>query len=193
MAKEKKPIYSVLLTICLIVSGLLAAINIVSIVSPETSIWIRISSVLVVLALVAAIIYIAKGYSKDMAWAYFAFLICYIGGLLFSLINSAVLSHNIFSIVIAAIVYGLVIAIAVSKDLGERNSMMFCGIIVLLCVIKFVENSAKHSIISPENDALGTILSIRYASQLLLAILLTVITYAKYLDKADRKREAEKK
>lgn len=186
MINSQNPFYKILVILNTILLIPLLALSYGNVCDSSADWYLRISSAFAMVAMIAAFYYVVMGYTKEHAWAYKAFLISYIGSALFSLYNSAQNSQNMLSVVVASLVFGLIIVIAVSKDLGKAKSFLVCGAIIVLCAVKLADTVVRHPGTWFGGTAFGSMLLIRYISQLLMGIMLTLMTAAKYVDKRAR-------
>ena len=187
---KKSSTYKVLLIISLILLIPTAIISIQNVISSATEdIFLRISGVLAILAAIFGIYYIATGFKKEHAKVFKLYMDCYVLSLFFDLISAGSYGTEILPLILIAIMFGLALVLLLGKDLGKRNSQIFCAIIVILAVGLFLQVIISHMFVEKGGDAYGTLLAIRQSSNLVLSIVVAVMTYAKYADKTARGRE----
>lgn len=141
----------------------------------------QIGSLISIFALVAAFNYLVGKYEKSSAIYYKAYLALHVLVRLITLISVGMLSDNPGLLVINALEFCLAVILLVGKDLGKKVSMILCFVLIALCLVDVPVAFAAR----PENAVVLRVLG-NGLSSLLCAILLTVMTYGKYLDKATR-------
>lgn len=136
----------------------------------------KLEGILDVFALALSFIYLVLGYKKGVANYYKASILI---AAAHALVVTSVASNEptkYVSIISCAICFGLLLGLAFGKNNGKKESLIICGIIVVLRVLGILFNA--NGLTDPK-----TLLII---SQLILAITVTVITVAKYIDKDER-------
>jgi len=128
-------------------------------------------------ALIYAAYYILSGYSKNAAKYFKTYCGVFAVAMLAALAANGTESVGYFSTLFSAIAFALVLILMLSKDLGKELSMYACcGLIACLAVVMIFSASA-----GADTAALGLCLV-----QLILGLTLTLMTVAKYIDKAAR-------
>lgn len=186
MTKERNPFYTVIVVFLAAFMLPLAVMNVMVLLSGLVNVWFRIGAGCSIAALLVALIYVNVGFTKDLSGVYKVFLGCYTLTLFCSLVGTSVSAESTLSTVLAALAYGLVITLAVGKDLGKIRSMFLCVAVVVVSAAQFVENGFLHPELQLGGETLDSLLMIRVASLLAMSVVLGVSTVAKYIDKAAR-------
>ena len=177
MLRTDKPIYKVILVlnIALIGACLYALIH-GMITTPLSSTISYISLILKIVSLVFALVYMLYGYRKNVN-LYYKGLLATITLLQF--INVACLVYlgkGSIATVISAVMFGLLLVLTIGNDLGKTKSLVLTSLLFILQAYiayrsYFVGRSAE---------------SITSLTSLEIICLAGIMTYAKYLDKAER-------
>lgn len=186
MTKERNPFYTVIVVFLAAFMVPLAVANVMVLLSGLVNVWFRIGAACSIVSLLAALVYVNVGFTKSFSDAYKIFLWFYVVTLFFSLVGVAVAAESTLSIVLAALVYGLVLMLTMGKDLGKTRSTALCVLVVVLSAAQFVENGLLHPELQLGGETLDSLLLIRVASLLAMSVVLGVSTVAKYIDKAAR-------
>ena len=179
MLRTDKPIYKVILVLNLLFIAVGLVFCVMDICVSADKVCRVVASVLKIVALVFATYYIFKGYEKDAAKYYKSFGICFILAQIASLIGTILDDAKMLAIMPAIVLICLLVLVFV-KNLGKMVSLILCGILVVLNIISICSLeiwSAEAAFIA----LYGTMFS-----RLVLACLYGIMTYAKYLDKAER-------
>ena len=182
MLQTKNSLYKALLIvnlICLLV-GVLAMISII--VGPTANIYMRISGIFVLLALVFAAYYILMGYQKADAKFYKLFQTFFGFAQLVAILDIGITVGEYLPVLISCLLFGLFIYMVLIKNLGKQRSQILCLVIFVLSVLDLLAGVSKV----PCTDMYGTLVLIRNIAKILLTIMFCIMTYAKYLDKAAR-------
>ena len=174
MLKTKNAGYKAIVIITLIL--LVAALVVTGFIAVKCGdLATQVACLLEFAALIYAAYYILSGYSKDAAKYYKTYSYVLAVALLLAL---AAISKNANDYLVSLLVtlqFAIVLVLGLSKDLGKKNSMYLCYAYLLVCVIGFALSFA------------GGLMTIGYSVvQLIFAIVITVMTVAKYIDKAAR-------
>lgn len=144
-----------------------------------------VNLVLSVLTLVFALWYVFSGFRKEAGIAYKGFMINYLVLTYYNclrLYQSGIVVHLMAEIVVFACVFTIVFA----KDLGKVKSLVLCYLPLILSVLMLIsllvfrdnDNYTKYTVIR---------ITARYVTFLLCSVIMTLMTVAKYADKAARK------
>ena len=188
MSRAKNPLYWAILAFNLVLLAVGAALCVFTVIRAEAGDYLRCSGVLALLAMLSALYYVLRGYSKRQAWAYKCFIGCSAAAALAGQIFLSVTTDSdyVITVVLLSVIFALLIAMAVSKDVGKRNSLILAGLeilltAVLLGIVVLVEPDVLYG-----EPMLRTHLILQTAVRLVLAVLLFLITWAKYIDKEAR-------
>ena len=186
MLKTNNPVYKIILIFSLVLIAAGIAVSVYSVFAPDATTWIRISGGFTFVTLLFAVHYIVKGYSKDAAKYYkvytAAFALCQI----ISIIGISTSAENAIAVLYPAIIFGFLILLMVTKDLGKKNSAIICGMIIFFSALALATGIYGCPGITLGGTMYGTLVLGRNAIQMLLGCLLGVMTFAKYSDKAER-------
>ncbi len=178
MLQTKKPLYKavVVFNLLCIVFCLVAAALSMFVENPGKA--FTLDAVFIILAMLAAAYYMLGGYSKNAAKYYKVFAAFAALSGLVTLISSCVSGIGALFVIIDAIVFAIILYMTFSLNQGKKRSYVFCGIAVALRVIGLV----AFLIVG---NATGVVVT-RYVSYIILACLLGIMTFAKYVDKDAR-------
>ena len=157
----------------------------------EVSSWLRASAALSVAAMLCAIVYMLKGFRKSGAAFHKFFLFGYALSELYAVVSAIMLpekSASVTAAVIDSAVLVLLLVLAIGKDLGRRVSFTLAGIIFALNLLLFIGVLAAVPGVLRGGGMEGDIYAVRVGSQLALASVTGLVTFAKYADKAARGR-----
>ena len=184
MLRTDKPIYKVILILNLLFIAAGLVFCVMDICLSADKIYRVAASVLKIVALGFATYYIFEGYEKDAAKYYKSFGICFILAQIASLIGTILddvrLSDAKMFTIIPALVLICLLILVFAKNLRKAGSLVLCGILVVLNVITICSLEIWSA------EATFIVLYGTIFSRLLLACLYGIMTYAKYLDKAER-------
>lgn len=177
--KKRITLFVLLINILLTVVNIYLLFN--AFVQTNTNIWQTIEIVADLIACVVALFYLIEGYSKGLAKRYKLFLIVTAINAFAVTVLSLGEKTPILSMIMCSLAFIILLVLSLSKNLGKTKSYICCG---LLFLIRF---SGLISNIVMMNGKLPAINFALFLSQITLAILVFVSTYAKYTDKALRK------
>ena len=174
MLKTKNSGYKAIVIITLIL--LIAALVITALVAvKEDHLPSQIACLLEFAALIYAAYYILSGYSKNAAKYYKTYGFMIAGAFVFALAAITQATNDYFATLVVAIQLTIVLILTMIKDLGKKKSMGLCYAYLLVAVIGLALSFA------------GGLIAIGYAVvELIFAIVMTVMTVAKYIDKTAR-------
>ena len=169
--KDKKMVPVVLLNLLGVLFGIFANLFVGAKGGSASSL---VSAWLTVAALLASLIYLFMGYGKNAALCFKIYLYAYALAGLFAVADVSVAGR--FTVIIAAALFGLVLVLAMSTDLGRMKSFCVCVLNVALTVI--------FLICSIKTGAVGVIRAILLG---ILSLLTVLMVMGKYDNKAKRK------
>ncbi len=179
MLRTDKPIYKVILILNLlfIVAGIVACV--IGIASPYADAYRIISRAVSIAVLAFGGFYILSGYTKDAAKYYKLFGALYAVKLILKLLSGIVHAGTPLGIMLGVFSLVFVLVLLLSENLGKQKSLILCGLLVIVGVVVFVISAldAKYQTASAVIEGIVNID---------LACLYGIMTYAKYLDKAER-------
>ena len=178
MLRTDKPIYKVILILNLLFIAAGVVLCVIGIISPDANATRIINRIVAIACLIFAAFYILNGYTKDAAKYYKVFgallVIKYLAGILSGATNSGIP----FSIMATTLSLVLVLVLLLSENLGKTKSLVLCGVFVIFRVVFLLYSIIKSDI--------STMLIMSNIVNLDLACLYGIMTFAKYLDKAER-------
>lgn len=136
----------------------------------------KIEGILDVFALALSLMYLVLGYQKGVAKYYKAALFVACANALVATAVSCNEATRYISVISCAICFGLLLFLALGKDNGKKVSLICCFIVIALRTMGLLFNN--NGFIDPS--------TVLIFSQLVLALMVTVITVAKYIDKEER-------
>lgn len=155
----------------------------------EVSSWLRAAACLSIVAMLCAVMYMLKDFRKSGAAFHKFFLYGYALSEIYAVVSAVMLpekSASLTAVVIDGAVLVLLLVLAIGKDLGKRVSFTLAGIIFALNLLLFIGVLAAMPGVLRGGGMEGNIYAVRVGSQLVLASVTGVITFAKYADKAAR-------
>lgn len=169
----------------LLFNGLFTAICIcllvVTILQSKTTFLQNIEILADIVACLVALIYLIEGYSKAEATHYrLCMIVAAINALVVTFLSVQEKVADISTVMCAA-AFVLTAILAFTKNLGKRSSYICCGFLVFVRLSGLLTN-----IFTESSNPQYSIIIIMLVSQLSLALLIGVITYAKYVDKYSR-------
>lgn len=177
MLRTDKPIYKVILVFNLLLIAAAVVLSIIGICGEGATATRIISAVLRLIALLFAGFYILSGYRKGSAKYYNLFGIIYMFSVVLEIISCLANTAFAMDIICSALIFIDLLALTCIKNLGKSKSFVLCGILVLLQIVCAV-------LVYIESDPI--IVKIEMFMGIDLACLFGIMTYAKYLDKAER-------
>ena len=179
---NKKGIDLAIMVINLLGIALGIAAGIFAVLHKSENIFMGITALLTVLALLAALIYILRGAKKNAAGFFKLFMSFYALAEFFSIISSSSLAvDQPAAVAVNAAIFALLILLAAGTDLGKAKSFLICGGIFVLSLVSVV-----GAIILFGGTPLGIVLTLRAGAHMLLAVLTGIMVIAKYIDKTRR-------
>lgn len=147
--------------------------------SNNMDVFYKIEAIADLLALLGASIYLVLGYKKGVASVFKTSM--YICALHALLVTALAVNEEVkyIPVISCAISYGNIFLLALGKDLGKKMSYGLAITVVILRTLGFVS-----SIFS--GLGLFNTYSVLVLSQLVLALFVLIIVYAKYTDKKSR-------
>ena len=180
MLKTKNSTYKAILILSLIciVAGLV--LSALSITGNDSNLPQQIACLFNIAALIYAAYYILAGYSKDAAKYYKTYAAIFALAQIASLGAIGANSSSYLATVLGALTLATILVLLFSKDLGKKKSLSLCIALLVLVALSFCSSLA----------AVGWSSAFMFPIivSFVLACILTVMTVAKYVDKAARGR-----
>ena len=177
MLRTDKPIYKVILVFNLLLIAAAVVLSIIGINGEGATLTRMLATVVRLFALLFAGFYLLSGYSKNAAKYYKTFGIIYaltiVVGIITCITNTVFVMDIICSVLL---LIGILVLVSV-KNLGKTKSFVICAFLVALQIACVV-------LVYLEGDPI--IVKIDMFMGVDLACLYGIMTYAKYLDKAER-------
>jgi len=173
MLKTKNTAYNAFVVILIILSIVALILNAAAMVNGEENLPVQICCLFNIAALIYAAYYIFSGFSKDAAKYFKAF------GVIFALALVAALAaaDGYLMTLLAALSLSAVIILTFGKDMGKKASFIACGILLVLTVLFYIASLSSNAAFAVRSMTVTGIV---------LSLLLGVMIYAKYADKAQR-------
>lgn len=168
-----------ILTVIICILALLSVLGmLMMILNSDLDMIYKIEVISNAISLVFLLEYFLLGFKKDFASYYkLAMYVNAANALLVTAVSANETSKYI-SIISCAICFGIILTLAIAKNLGKNMSVVLCTVVIILRLSGLISYYLSTNSI---NFVFLTILS-----QLLLAIVILVATIAKYEDKALR-------
>lgn len=186
---EKKWYYKPILIISLILILICIAGSNHGIFSQESGLILKLACGANMISLLAAIHYVFMGYKKDAAGSYKVFLYFCAFSELISVLLAASFEDKLSSTIgafLSALTYGIILVMAAARDLGKVISFSLCGVIYAVRMFAFISTFVALPGMARGGEEINTIYTLYTAASALIAFLIGIFTYAKYVDKEDR-------
>lgn len=159
------------------------ALGMTLLLSESKNLWVTVSWIISLIAMIPSFIYACNGYRKDVAVYYKTFMGLYALNALITLIVDITKTvgstySSYFSTVICAIVFIDYLILTFAKDFGKQKSMAVALCILGAQLISFIRMLISFTKIN------GIFVSA--SLNLVVAIVAFLFVYAKYQDKAER-------
>lgn len=188
MPTKKEKIYSFMVLVLLLFT---AGGNIHTLFTSYDSVFPVILAALALLAMVSALYYCFRGYSKNAAPSYKAYMI--ISAVYFQALccgNAATMSEEMGKVVISFLVltnsllFGLFLLLGIAKDMGKKQTTAICAIALALTFVDFVLSLIVS--IGSADAAVAHLFGARGLTRFLLVAIACTMAYFKYVDKEKR-------
>ena len=177
MLRTDKPIYKVILVFNLLLILLGIVLTLKVFVGADEIMTRIISSIATIACLVFAAFYIISGYTKNAAKYYKVFGTLLVVKYLAGILSGSSKSGTPFGIMVLAFSLVIALVLLLSENLGKTKSLVLCGLLVIISAVD-VGVYIRFPI--------STYSLIAKLVKIDLACLFGIMTYAKYLDKAER-------
>ena len=148
--------------------------------------FFTLSSIMVIIALTVGMVYVFMGFTKDAA-PYLRYFMGFAAlSELASIADVANMNVTPFGACFGAVIYGVYIILTVGKDLGKKQSLLLCVILLVLSVVMLIGSISSFPGLVLGGNTQGTLYMIRSAAKVCLATTALLAIYAKYVDKASR-------
>ena len=138
-------------------------------------------------ALVFAIFYGAKGYSKDAAKYLHNFLLANCCSVFFcTLFLGRYLQTNTMVLSMCLIIFGILCGLTTAKDLGEKNSKILSYLLLFESIFAFVASFFIYNGVHRGGPLMNSVHLVNMAVQCLFALMTVLAIHAKYQDKKKR-------
>ena len=126
------------------------------------------------------------GYSKNASTYYKLYSVLYALSALVTVLSVVFTEGKTdLGVILSTAIFAFVLTIATGKDLGKRNSYLLCTF-TLVCAVAQLVVSCVTNFPAGDSNAMKTLFVIRLASGIVMASMLFIMTYAKYVDKKAR-------
>jgi len=176
MLKTKNATYKVILIVALICIVAALVESAICVSNAAFGVTMQVVCVCNIAALIYAAFYILAGYNKDNANFYKIFGAIYALAQIVDLAFLGTVNAGYVVMLFAALILAAILVLVFSKDLGKQKSMTIC--IVLVALTAALTICAASGVLV---EVVGM-----YWVKLVLACLYTLMTFAKYVDKAAR-------
>lgn len=175
MLRTDKPIYKVILILNLLFIAAGVVFSVIGIANADMNATRIISHITAIASLVFAAFYILSGYRKNAAKYYKVYGALLAIVFLISILSASVNSRGSIGTMVASLSLVLVLVLLLSENLGKAKSLILCGLLVIINVVLLAigQNATATTVIAK-------------LVKIDLVCLYGIMTYAKYLDKAER-------
>ena len=156
-------------------------------VNPAATTLVQLGCIAALLALLAALFYTIKGFSKKQAWAHKLFLVFFLLAVLLTQVGARAWSDT-FTVIMTTITAVLLLLLLFGKNLGFHRSLIFCVILGIIGVLLILRLILTNPDIGRYGDSQSNLLLIWAIADTALSVLLGTLTFSKYIDKVDRGR-----
>ena len=129
----------------------------------------KLDTVSVILASIAALVYCLAGYKKEASIFFKTFVYLFV---FYAFVTTFMGASQLFTV----IEFGLLCALALSFNLGKTRSYIYTGLLIICSIVKNIILAVDMGLSSANASV----------SEFLLVIILGIMVYAKYQDKAAR-------
>ena len=180
MLKTKNSTYKVILILSLICIAAGLVLSALSITGNDSNLPQQIACLFNIAALIYAAYYILAGYSKDAAKYYKTYAAIFALAQVAALSAIGATANSYIGTLLSALTLAAILVLLFSKDLGKQKSMSLCVALLVLVVLSFISALVNEGWIS--------VVMFPIIVRFVLACILTIMTVAKYIDKAARGR-----
>ena len=157
-------------------------------VNPAATTLVQLGCIAALLALLAALFYTIKGFSKKQAWAHKLFLVFFLLAVLLTQVGARAWSDT-FTVIMTTITAVFLLLLLFGKNLGFRRSLIFCVILGIIGVLLILRLILTNPDIGRYGDSHINLLLTWAIADTALSVLLGTLTFSKYIDKVDRGRD----
>ena len=178
-------VHIVLLVLVLILSvWLLLSKGLVD--SKSATAAMKVTAVLCILTSAFSGIYVLKGAGKDAAKYYKLFTAFFAVTEFVAFIGVATVNNDLMRILVSALILGLILVLAVGKDLGRELSLSICIVLIIAAVLKTAYCIYNVPELFTDREALFSPSFIHNISAVILSFVPLLMTTEKYIDKSRR-------
>ena len=179
------------LTAVLLLAAVFAALicNIIILTTAGLKPFFKLAAVINLFACGCALYYMVNGFKKASARWYRCYILLFAWVVLTASVSAAANAAGALASVISCLqtlVFACLFVLLFGRDLGVRLSMTICKAVIVIEGILFIYTFFRFPTTLRGGDPINNVVVIRTGSLLLYAIILAVMTHAKYLDKASR-------
>ena len=171
--------------------GLVAGIigNLYLLSFEESAPYLQIAAVFIILAMIAALVYVFGGFKKRGAKYYSLFIYLFALSEFVSIIFAASIaeedtSKSLVGVILRVALFGILLVLASAKDLGKTKTYTLGIILLVTDLVMFIASLVMN--FTGNGSSTGVIFAIRTGSNLFLSFSLLVMMIEKYADKASR-------
>lgn len=185
---NKKMIPLIILNFIGILFGITA--NVIAALSDSADAMTTVSSVVSIVAMGFALVYLFMGYKKNAAVFYKVYTYVFAMSQIIAVIGLAKDSENFVGVSVYVILLGLILILAVVPDLGRKVTFIICGIIFALGFVLLITTLFVYSpeSVSSTVDGFFRVFA-GDVSVIVMSSVMWVMAGAKFNDKALRKGE----
>lgn len=185
MLKTDKPVYKALLIVNLFLIAVGLCLTELELFYKETPAFLKVSMALALCALLFAVYYIFSGYAKSAAAPYRVYVALFAAASVAAMVGIGTDDGGVGLLAVAGAELALLLTLLLGKNMGKTASMILCGLLFAFNLITALLFAATADLTGMTN----LLVVGRSAVSVFLSVQLWLMTYAKYLDKADRGRE----
>lgn len=188
---ESRKLNKGLVLFCALLIIAFFVVNIRVLIIPEIPATFQICTFISVFALTAAFNYFIGKYDKSHAIYYRAFTVLLMLSELVALVGISIVEDDIPQIIISTFAFAFAVTIFAGNDLGKKFSLALCFAYMAACIAEIlycVYTARDYAFLQLVLDfsTINLIVWCKFLSRILFSILLTIMTYCKYLDKEER-------
>ena len=185
MPKKAVFIPLVILNLAAIGFGLYAGFY--TLFSSDADVPLMVGALLSMIAMCSSLMYVFYGYKKNVSSYFRGFMFTYALSQLAGIVIASGSSDGTgLGALLVGAIYGPLLVLALASDLGKKKSLILCAVVVVLQLGVFVGAVITTPGLIRGGTPLGTLYMMRAHMQFTLAVSMTLMTVAKYTDKAIR-------
>ena len=184
---NKRPINPIAVAINLIAIVFCMVGSIFTLAAQDANGFMKLTAVFGLIALISALVYVFLGYKKSAADFFKGFMYIYMLSTFTNILNTAMAELTDFQsasgIVFSSAIFGLLLILAIGRDMGKVKSFILCGIVIAISLAVLLGSLGTMPL---SGSLLNRLFAWRALTDVILAATTGLMVYAKYADKTAR-------